>query len=89
VVAEGDHVGAGGEDPRGELRRDPDAVRRVLAVDDAERDVELLLQLREPFLDGTPSRRADDVTDEEDSQRTDSSAAGRTDSETLLPASWV
>src|SRR6185295_968924 len=41
------------------------------------------------LLDGPPSRRADDITDEEDPQRTDSSAAGRTDSETLLPASCV
>jgi len=35
VVAERDHVGAGGEEPFGELGRDAGAVRDVLAVDDA------------------------------------------------------
>jgi hypothetical protein len=89
VVAERDHVGAGGQDSVGELRRDPDAVRRVLAVDDAEPSAELLAQRSQPLLERTPSRRADDVTDEEDLQRTDSTAAGRTDSDTLLPASCV
>ena len=41
VVAERDRVGAGGEEALGELRRDADAVGDVLAVDDAERGVEL------------------------------------------------
>ena len=41
VVAERDRVGAGGEQPLGEPRRDADAVRDVLAVDDADVDVEL------------------------------------------------
>jgi hypothetical protein len=89
VVAERDHVGAGLQQPRRELRRDPDAVGRVLAVEDAEGDAELLLQAGEALLDRTPPRRADDVADEQDLQRTDDTAAGRTDTETLLPASCV
>ena len=56
VVAERDHVGAGGEQPLGELRRDPDAVGRVLAVHDAEADAELLAQRRQPLLDRPPAR---------------------------------
>jgi hypothetical protein len=89
VVTEGDHVGARLEQPRGELRRDPDPVGDVLAVDDAEVDAELLLQARQALRDRTPPGRPDDVTDEEDSQRTEGTAAGRTDSETLLPLSCV
>jgi hypothetical protein len=89
VVAERDHVGACGQDPGGELRRDPDAVGGVLAVDDAEARTELLAQRPQPILERAPAGSSDDVTDEEDSQRTDSDAAGRTDSDTLLPASCV
>jgi hypothetical protein len=87
VVAERDHVGSGGEDAGGELRRDPDAIRGVLAVDDAERGAELLPQAGQPLLDGAPAGSADDVAYEEDLQRSVSVAAGRTDSDTLLPAS--
>ncbi len=50
---------------------------------------ELLAQRAQAFLERTPARRADDVPDEEDFQRTESDAAGRTDSDTLLPASCV
>ncbi len=89
VVTEGDHVCAGGQDPGGELRRDPDAVGRVFAVDDAERSAELIAQRAQPFLEGAPTRRPDDIPDEEDSQRTERAAAGRTDSDTLVPASCV
>jgi hypothetical protein len=89
VVPERDHVCAGGQDPGGELGRDPDAVRRVLAVDDADARAELLAQRTQPFFQGTPARGADDVADEEDLQRTENDAAGRTDSDTLLPASCV
>ena len=89
VVAERDHVGAGGEDPGGELGRDPDAVGCVLAVDDAERRSELLSQAAQPLLERASPRRADDIADEEDLQRIESAAAGRTDSDTLLPASCV
>jgi hypothetical protein len=89
VVAERDHVGACGQEARRQLRRDPDAVGSVLAVEDAERDAELVLQLRQPLLDGPSPGRADDVPDEEDLQRTGRSAAGRTETDTLFPASWV
>jgi hypothetical protein len=44
VVAQRDHVRAGGEQALGELRRDPDAVGGVLAVQDAEADAKLLPQ---------------------------------------------
>jgi hypothetical protein len=89
VVAERDHVGTRGQEPRRQLRRDPDAVGGVLAVEDAERDAELVLQPRQALLDGPPTGRANDVSDEQDLQRTGSSAAGRTDTDTLLPASCV
>jgi hypothetical protein len=42
VVAERDHVGAGGEQPVGELAGDARAVGGVLAVDDADVGGELL-----------------------------------------------
>ena len=89
MVAERDHVCAGSEKPGGELGRDADSVGEVLAVDDAERGAELLPQPAQPLLDRPPTWCADDVADEEDLQRTESSAAGRTDSDTLLPASCV
>jgi hypothetical protein len=91
VVAKGDHVGAGGEQPLGELGRDADAVGEILAVRDAEGDAELCAQAAKAVLDSTPPWRADDVADEEDfqAQRIVSVAAGRTSSATLLPASCV
>ena len=84
VVAEGDRVGAGGEKPLGQLRRDPDAVGDVLAVDDADVDVELLAQRAEAVLERVASRASDDVSDEEDVQGSDP-AAGWTSMATLLP----
>jgi hypothetical protein len=68
VVAERDHVGTGCEQPVGDPRRDPGAVGRVLAVDDAEADAELPAQPGEPFLDDPPSGNAEDVGDEQDPQ---------------------
>ena len=44
MIAEGDHVGAGGEQPVGELAGDARAVGGVLAVDDAHVGAELLTQ---------------------------------------------
>jgi hypothetical protein len=41
VVSKGDHVGTGREQALGELGRQASAVRRVLAVDDAERDAQV------------------------------------------------
>jgi hypothetical protein len=42
VVAERDRIGARGEEAVGQLRGDADAVGDVLAVDDADRGVELV-----------------------------------------------
>jgi hypothetical protein len=68
VIPRRDHVRAGGEELLGELGREPDAVRRVLAVHDAEVDAELLLETTQARLDGAPAGRAEDVTDEENPQ---------------------
>jgi hypothetical protein len=46
MVARGDHVGSRGEKLVGKLRGQADAVGRVLAVDNAEVDAELVAQLR-------------------------------------------
>jgi hypothetical protein len=89
VVAERDNVRARLEQPARELRRDPDAVGDVLAVQDAEVGAELGPQPRQPLLDRPPARAADDVPDEEDPQGSESVAAGCTSSDTLFPASRV
>jgi hypothetical protein len=89
VVAKRDDVGAGGQQAVGELRRDPDAVGDVLAVQDAEVDVKLLAQAEQPLLDGTPPGTADDIGDEEKSQGSASVAAGWTSIVTWFPASCV
>jgi len=68
VVAGRHDVRAAFEQPGRELGRQPRAVGRVLAVDDAEAGAELVPQLRQARLDGAPARRAEDVGDEEDSQ---------------------
>jgi hypothetical protein len=78
VVAERDHVGARREQPLRELRRQPAPVGRVLAVDDAEVDVELLAQRGQALLDGAASGGAEDVGQEEDLQRSARVAAGCT-----------
>jgi hypothetical protein len=89
VVAERDDVGAGGQQPLRELRRQPAAVGRVLAVDDAEVRAELLAQGGQPLLDGAAAGGTEDVCDEEDFQGRASVAAGRTSSERWFPASCV
>jgi hypothetical protein len=66
VVAERHGVRAGSEQLVGELRGDPDAVGHVLAVDDADVDVELVAKRRQTLLDRAPPRRAHDIGDEED-----------------------
>jgi hypothetical protein len=82
VVPERHHVRAGAEQLLGELRRDAGTVRDVLPVDDASVDVELLAQRREALLDRAPSRRPEDVGEEENSQLRTSAAAGRTSTDT-------
>jgi hypothetical protein len=89
VVAERDHVGARGEQLVRELARDPRAVGRVLAVDDADVGAELLAQRRQPFLDGAPAGDAEDVREEEDLQLSTSDADWRIVTETWSPASFV
>jgi hypothetical protein len=68
VVAERERVRSGREQLLGELRRDPGSVGRVLAVDDADVDVELVAQPGQPFLDGPPAGAPEDVAEEEDLQ---------------------
>ena len=89
VVAERDHVGAGGEDPLGELGRDPAPVGGVLAVDDAEVDAELLAQRGQAHFHGAPAGRSEDVGEEEDLYGTARVAAGLTCTATWLPESCV
>jgi hypothetical protein len=69
MVAERDHVGPGREDPVCELAGDTRSVRRVLPVDDAEVDRELLPEPGQPIFDRTAAGRSEDVGDEEESQR--------------------
>jgi hypothetical protein len=68
VVAGRDHVGPGREELLRQLGRQADAVRGVLAVDDAEVDLELVLELGQTVRDRPPAGRPEDVTDEENSQ---------------------
>jgi hypothetical protein len=89
VIAERHHVGAGAQELVGELRGDARAVRDVLAVDDAEVDVELLPERVQAFLDGTPAGDAEDVREKEESQFRTSDAAGRSSIDTWLPESFV
>jgi hypothetical protein len=89
VVSERDHVGAGGKDVVGDPRSDPGAVRRVLAVDDAEADIELFAQTGQALLDYPAPRNAEDVGNEENLQGVANAAVGRTSISTWLPASCV
>jgi hypothetical protein len=78
VVAERDHICARGEDPVGDPRGDPGAVRGVLSVDDAEVSLELLPQAWQALLDRSAPRDAEDVGDEKNLQGVERAAAGRT-----------
>ena len=89
MVAERDDVRAGCEEAVGELARDARAVGDVLAVDDAHVGAELVAQRRQPFLDREPSRRAEDVCEEEEPQLRTSAAEGRNSTDTWFPASFV
>jgi hypothetical protein len=85
VVSGREYVAAAGEEPVGEARREPGAVGRVLAVDDAEVDLELVPKRRQPFLDRAAARGAEDVRDEEEPQGTAGAAAVCTSTATWLP----
>ena len=65
VVAERDRVDAGGEHLVGELGRDADPVRKVLAVQDAEIGLQLFAQGRQALLDGTTAGHADRIRKKE------------------------
>ena len=68
VVPRRDDVGARLQEARRELGGEADAVRRVLAVDDAEVGVELVLELVQAVADCAAACRAEDVADEEQPQ---------------------
>ena len=89
MIAECDDVCAVGEQALGELRRDARPVSDVLAVDDAHVDVELLAQTGQASRDRPAPRDAEDVGEEENSQLRTSAAAGRSSTDTWLPASFV
>jgi hypothetical protein len=89
VVAERDHVGARGEDLLGDLRRDPEPVSGVLAVDGAEVDAELVAEAGKQPLDGANAGRTVYIRDEEKLYGIASVAAGCDSIDTWLPASWV
>ena len=65
MVAERDRVDAGGEHLVGELGRDADPVRKVLAVQDAEIGLQLFAQGRQALLDGTTAGHADRIRKKE------------------------
>jgi hypothetical protein len=65
VVPERHRVGADGQQALREPRRDPAAVRDVLAVDDARVDLEALAQRREQPFDRVAAGTSDDVPDEQ------------------------
>jgi hypothetical protein len=89
VVTESHDVRARAEQLVGELAGDARTVRDVLAVDDADVDAELLAERGQPPFDREPSRRAEDVCEEEKSQLSASAADGRTSIDTWSPASFV
>jgi hypothetical protein len=82
VISERDDIGAGGEQPFSELRRDAGSVGDVLAVDDADVGSELFTQPWEAPLDCPAPRDAEDVGEEENSQLRTSAAAGRSSTDT-------
>ena len=66
MVAERDRVRPGREQHLGEPRGDSHPVGDVLAVDDADVDLEPLAEARQQALDRVAAGPADDVADEED-----------------------
>ena len=78
VVAGRDHIGTGVQQPAGESGGQPDAVCRVLAVDDAELDAQLLANRWEVLLERPTSGGAEDIGEKEESQGSATLAAGTT-----------
>jgi len=65
VVPQRHRVGAGGQQALREPWRDAEAVRDVLAVDDARVDLEALAERREQPFDRVAAGTSDDVPDEQ------------------------
>ena len=61
MVAQGDDVGAGGEQRARHVGRQAEAVRGVLGVDHREVDPQILAQTRQPGGDRIPAGAAEDV----------------------------
>jgi Glycosyltransferase family 87 len=89
VVAQRDRVGAGAEDPLGQLGREARTVGGVLRIDDAEVRFELVPKSAQPVLERPCTRGAEDVGDEENLYGMARVAAGWTSMATWLPASCV
>ena len=90
VIAERDRVGAGRQQILGEARGDPDPVCGVLAVGDADVDLELAAERAQPPLDDVAAGSPDDVPDEENPHLYGRDAgAGCTSIATLSPLSLV
>jgi hypothetical protein len=85
VVAERERVGAGREQPLREPRCQPGAVGRVLAVDDAGVDLELVAQRGKQLLDRAPAGGAEDVRYVEKLQGVAAAVAWCTSTATWLP----
>jgi hypothetical protein len=68
VVPERDRVDPAREQAVGEPRRDPDPVGDVLAVRDADVDLELRAQRRQTLLERLPAGGSDDIGDEQNAQ---------------------
>jgi hypothetical protein len=68
VVAEGDRVDSGREQAVGQAGRDPDPVRDVLPVRDADVDPEVCAQRRQALLERLPAGGSDDIGDEQNAQ---------------------
>jgi hypothetical protein len=66
MVAGREDVGAGIVKLAGEPLVQPEAVRRVLRVDDRHVDAEVALQRREMALDRLPPRTPDDIAAQKD-----------------------
>jgi hypothetical protein len=82
VIAERDRVHADLEHAVCKLRRDPDAVSEVLAVQDDDIGAQLFAKRRKALFEGATARDADGVGNEQNSQGSVSVAAGRSSIET-------
>jgi hypothetical protein len=68
MVSTSEDVGARGEKLLRDPRRDAESGRGVLAIDDAEIDLALCKDVRQPFVNDLAAGRADNVANEKDFQ---------------------